>query len=53
MEEKAKLLDKQALNRMIIRMSHEIVERNKGVDNLCIVGIRNRGAFLARRIAIS
>ncbi|WP_244835334.1 bifunctional pyr operon transcriptional regulator/uracil phosphoribosyltransferase PyrR [Clostridium sp. BJN0001] len=48
---KAVLLDQKAINRTIIRISHEIIERNKGVDNLVLVGIKTRGYPLAVRIA--
>lgn len=48
---KAKVLDKEDIERAIVRISHEILERNKGTENLAIVGIRNRGAYLAERIA--
>ncbi len=51
MKEKAKILDKDALNRSLMRIAHEILEKNKGADELCLVGIRNRGAHLAGRIA--
>lgn len=49
--EKAKVLDKEAITRSLTRIAHEIVEKNKGVDNLCLVGIRNRGVYLAQRLA--
>lgn len=39
------------VQRTLTRISHEILERNKGTDNLAIVGIRCRGAYLAQRIA--
>ena len=51
MKEKAKIMDKDALNRSVARIAHEILEKNKGTKDLCLVGIRNRGAFLAKRIA--
>jgi pyrimidine operon attenuation protein/uracil phosphoribosyltransferase len=51
MREKAKILDKETLNRTIMRMAHEILEKNKGTKELCLVGIRNRGVYLARRLA--
>ncbi|MCU0651358.1 MAG: bifunctional pyr operon transcriptional regulator/uracil phosphoribosyltransferase PyrR [Candidatus Omnitrophica bacterium] len=51
MKEKAKVLDKEALNRSIVRIAHEILEKNKGTEDLCLVGIRNRGAYLAKRLA--
>jgi len=50
MMEKAKILDKEAIARSLTRIAHEIVEKNKGVDNLCLVGIRNRGVYLAQRL---
>jgi len=51
MKEKAKILDKDAIARIIMRISHEIVEKNKGVNGLCLIGIRNRGVYLAKRLA--
>ena len=51
MKEKAKILDQEGLNRSLIRIAHEILEKNKGTENLCLVGIRNRGAYLARRLS--
>ena len=51
MKEKAKIMDESALARTLTRMAHEIIEKNKGTDGLAIVGIRNRGAHLAERLA--
>ncbi len=51
MKEKARILDKETLGRSLTRIAHEILEKNKGTRDLCLVGIRNRGAFLARRLA--
>lgn len=51
MKEKAKILDKDTLNRTLTRMAHEILEKNKGTEDLCLVGIRNRGVYIARRLA--
>ncbi len=34
-----------------MRIAHEIIEKNSGTDALCLVGIRNRGVYIARRIA--
>ena len=45
------ILDEDAIRRSLTRMSHEIVERNKGVDNIILVGIKTRGEYLAHRIA--
>jgi len=50
MKVKAELLDSMAMSRTLMRVTHEICERNKGVENLAIIGIRNRGDILARRI---
>jgi len=44
------VMDRAAVQRAIVRIAHEIVERNKGVDGLGIVGVRSRGDFLARRL---
>jgi len=48
---KAVLLDQDAIRRAIKRIAHEIVERNGGVHDLVVVGIRRRGVPLAKRIA--
>jgi pyrimidine operon attenuation protein/uracil phosphoribosyltransferase len=48
---KAVLLDRDQIRRAVKRIAHEIVERNGGVDNLVVVGIRRRGVPLAKRIA--
>jgi len=45
------LLDKKEMERALVRISHEIVERNKGVEGLCLVGIQKGGVHLARRLA--
>ncbi len=47
---KARIMDAADIKRTIMRLSHEIVERNHGVKKLGIVGIRTRGDHLARRI---
>lgn len=51
MKEKAKILDKAGIERSLVRIAHEIIESNKGTQDLCIIGIRTRGAFLAERLA--
>ncbi len=53
MKEKAKLLDNDAISRILTRIAHEILEKNKGTKDLCLVGIRNRGAYLAKRLSES
>ncbi|MGB4590141.1 MAG: bifunctional pyr operon transcriptional regulator/uracil phosphoribosyltransferase PyrR [Clostridiaceae bacterium] len=50
MEFKASLMDEKAIERALIRISHEIVEKNKGVEDLVLVGIKRRGVPLAERI---
>jgi len=49
--EKAQILDEAGIQRVITRIAHEIVERNKGTESLVLVGLRSRGVDLARRIA--
>ncbi|MCM8783840.1 MAG: bifunctional pyr operon transcriptional regulator/uracil phosphoribosyltransferase PyrR [Candidatus Omnitrophica bacterium] len=49
--EKAKILDEEGIRRILLRITHEILERNKDLSNLAIVGIRTRGAYLGERIA--
>jgi pyrimidine operon attenuation protein / uracil phosphoribosyltransferase len=48
---KARIMEADDVRRALLRISHEIVERNKGTEDLVIVGIRTRGAPLAERIA--
>ncbi|WLD95088.1 bifunctional pyr operon transcriptional regulator/uracil phosphoribosyltransferase PyrR [Alkalihalobacillus sp. AL-G] len=50
MKEKTILLDQQAIKRALTRIAHEILERNKGTENLLLVGIKTRGVFLADRL---
>jgi pyrimidine operon attenuation protein/uracil phosphoribosyltransferase len=51
LKEKAEIVDADALRRIVTRIAHEIVERNKGVEDLVLVGIRRRGVPLATRMA--
>jgi len=44
------LLDENGIQRSITRISYEIIERNKTVENIVLVGIKNRGDILAERI---
>jgi pyrimidine operon attenuation protein/uracil phosphoribosyltransferase len=46
-----KLLDAQDIDRALTRMGHEIIEKNKGPEGLCLVGIQRGGVHLARRLA--
>ena len=45
------IMDGEAMRRAIVRIAHEIIEKNKGVENVILVGIRTRGVPLAQRIA--
>lgn len=51
MENKRILLDDQAIRRALTRIAHEILERNKGIENTMLVGIKTRGIYLAERLA--
>ncbi|MFA5039857.1 MAG: bifunctional pyr operon transcriptional regulator/uracil phosphoribosyltransferase PyrR [Candidatus Omnitrophota bacterium] len=51
MKEKARILDKAGIAKVLLRTAHEIVEKNKGTKDLVIIGICTRGAFLAQRLA--
>ncbi len=44
------IMDEQAIKRTLVRLSYEIIERNKGLDQVVLVGIKTRGYFLALRI---
>lgn len=45
------IMNKRDIDRTLLRISHEIIEKNKGVQDLGIIGIKTRGEFLARRIS--
>ncbi len=51
MKEKAEIMDAKAVARAVTRIAFEIIERNRGTEGLCILGILSRGAELALRIA--
>lgn len=46
----SKIMDQESIRRALVRIAHEILEKNKGTAGLCIIGIRTRGAFLAERL---
>ena len=48
--QKAKIMDDKAIGRAITRISHEIIERNKGIEDVVLVGIKTRGVPIADRI---
>ena len=45
------VMDADRISRALTRIAHEIVERNRGVDQVALVGVRSRGVPLARRLA--
>jgi pyrimidine operon attenuation protein/uracil phosphoribosyltransferase len=51
MRVKSVVMDDKTMKRTLLRMSHEIIERYRGVENVALIGIRRRGVPLARTIA--
>ena len=51
MKNKSLIMDESALARTLKRISHEIIERNESVDNVCLIGIKTRGVPLSNRLA--
>ena len=51
MQLKAEIMDESAVQRSLTRIAHEIIEKNKGTDNLVFLGIKRRGVPLATKIA--
>lgn len=45
------IIDEAGIGRSLNRISHEIIERNKGIENIAFIGIRSRGIPLAHRLA--
>ncbi|WP_087973542.1 bifunctional pyr operon transcriptional regulator/uracil phosphoribosyltransferase PyrR [Oceanobacillus rekensis] len=50
MKKKTEILDTAAINRALTRMAHEILEKNKGGEDLVLIGVKTRGVPLAKRI---
>ena len=50
-EKKTQIMDEGAVKRTLMRMSHQIVERNPDADEICVIGVRSRGVPLARILA--
>lgn len=48
---KSRVLDREGIERTLLRIAHEILEKNQGIGNLVVIGIKTRGAFLAAKIA--
>ena len=51
MKYKATILSEADVQRTLVRISHQIIEKNRGTQDLCLIGIRTRGVPLAQRIA--
>ncbi len=51
LKEKAKILDKETIDKALKRMAHEIVENAGAMDDSVLIGIKNRGAYIAQRLA--
>ena len=51
MEKTVQILDDKGINRAITRIAHEITEKNKGAQDIVLVGIKTRGIPLAKRLA--
>ncbi|WP_395318456.1 bifunctional pyr operon transcriptional regulator/uracil phosphoribosyltransferase PyrR [Fructilactobacillus frigidiflavus] len=51
MQNEKVVLNGMAMQRALNRITYEIIEKNKGVENLVLIGIKTRGVFLANRIA--
>ncbi|MBQ6830592.1 MAG: bifunctional pyr operon transcriptional regulator/uracil phosphoribosyltransferase PyrR [Clostridia bacterium] len=51
MEHKIKLMDEAAVARSLARITHEISERNRGVEGICLLGVKRRGVPIAKRLA--
>jgi pyrimidine operon attenuation protein/uracil phosphoribosyltransferase len=51
MKQKAQIMDTTAISRAMARITHEIIERNRGVEGICLLGVRRRGIPLAEMLA--
>jgi pyrimidine operon attenuation protein/uracil phosphoribosyltransferase len=49
----SKIMDPEMVRRAVTRIAHEIIERNKGIEDVCLVGIRTRGVVLAQRLKLA
>ncbi|MGE5578625.1 MAG: bifunctional pyr operon transcriptional regulator/uracil phosphoribosyltransferase PyrR [Bacillota bacterium] len=50
MMEKAEIMDQEQIRRSLIRVAHEIVEKNKGLDDVVLIGVQRRGVPMAQRL---
>lgn len=51
METKALIMDKKAIERALVRIAHEIIEKNKGIENIVLIGIKTRGWPLSLKLS--
>ena len=51
MKFKAQIMNSTDIDRTLVRLSHQIIEKNEGVENVCLLGIKTRGIPIAHRIA--
>ena len=51
MQKKAQLMNGADMDRTLVRLSHQILEKNHGTDHLCFIGVRTRGVPLAKRLS--
>lgn len=51
MAQKAVVMDEIMIRRALTRIAHEIIERNKGIEDTMLIGIKTRGIYLAERLA--
>ena len=51
LKERSKILDKEAIDKALKRMAHEVIENTKTTDDTVLIGIKNRGAYIAERLA--
>ncbi|MFT9497012.1 bifunctional pyr operon transcriptional regulator/uracil phosphoribosyltransferase PyrR [Anaerosolibacter sp.] len=51
MKFKAQIMDEQAIQRASTRIAHEIIEKNKGIEDIVLVGIKTRGIPFAKRLS--
>ena len=51
MQKKAQLMNGADMDRTLVRLSHQILEKNHGTDNLCFIGVKTRGVPIAKRLS--
>ncbi len=51
MQKKTQILDAAGISRALARITHEIIERSRGAEDICLLGVKTRGVPLARRLA--